>query len=265
MPACSESRTHLGTHPKKWRFGYTAPLMARRKVARTQDDVREYPAYSIEEAARYVGVPARTMRSWVRGYPYKTAHGIKHVPPLIQPADSTHNLLSFFNLAEAHVLAATREKNIPTSRVRRAVEYLRNVEQLDRPLLTHVFHRHGRNLFVKELFGRRLRQPLGVSAYGQYGINQVLRRYLERVERDKIDGRPILIYPLRRGQRDRRKRIAIYPLVSSGKPVLRGTGIPIEVIWARVTKGHESIPALARDFRLKRSDVKAAIRHFQAA
>ena len=195
----------------------------------------------------------------MRGYKY----GNKRQPPLIEPADQQRHLLSFYNLAEAQVLAATRERDIPLKKVRRAVEYLRTELHDDRPLLTHVFHRYGRDLFVRHLATGRLRQPLNVSRYGQYGIRQVLRRYLQRIERDP-QGRPLIVFPLRPGQRDRRKRIAINPLVSSGRPSLYGSGIMAEVIWHRKKSG-EKVAELARDYRLKRSDIKAAIRYFEPA
>lgn len=237
--------------------------MARHRIARTTEDVRDYPAYSIEQVARYLGIPVRTLRSWVRGYSFPAAGGKRHVPPLIEPADPTRHLLSFFNLAEAQVLAATREKNIPTNRVRRAVDYLRSEVRTARPLLTHVFLRYGQNLFVKKLGNESLKQPLNISQGGQYGIRQVLRKYLERIERDP-QGRPLVVFPLRPGQRDKRKRVAINPFISSGRPALRGSGIMTEVIWNRAKAG-ESIPVLARDFRLKPSDVKAAIHYCEAA
>src|SRR6266849_3545858 len=169
----SISRTHYRDISGSLALGYTSAAMAKIGVPRTQEDVRDYPSYSIDEVARYIGVPLRTMRSWVSGYWYKTKHQRKYARPLIEPADPQHNLLSFFNLAEAQVLAATREKDIPVNRVRRAVEYLRMAEGWERPLLTHVFHTHGQRLFVKVLGARRLRSPLNVSQYGQYGIRQV--------------------------------------------------------------------------------------------
>jgi uncharacterized protein (DUF433 family) len=264
MQHCSASRTHSRNIPQVRAVGYTSASMGKIGVPRTEDDVRDYPSYSIEDVAHYLGVPVRTLRSWVRGYSYKTSHGVVRVRPLIEPADPKRNLLSFFNLAETQVLAATREKDIPTRRVRRAVEYLRSEEGWERPLLTHVFHRYGQNLFVKELGAKRLRAPLNVSQYGQYGIKQVLKRYLHRIELDP-KGRPILVYPLRPGQKDKRKLIAINPLVSSGRPALRGSGIMAEVIWNRAIKGNEPIPEIARDFRLKPSEIKAAIKYFQRA
>src|SRR5882757_9421263 len=110
--------------------------MARKKVERTEDDVRDYPSYSIDEVAEYLGVPKRTLRSWVSGYSYNTRSGVVKAPPIIQAADPKHLLLSFFNLAEAQVLASTRERNIGIAKVRRAIEYLREELNEERPLLT---------------------------------------------------------------------------------------------------------------------------------
>lgn len=242
---------------------YIFSSVARLRVERTQPDVRDYPSYSIDEAARYIGVPVRTLRSWISGYYYKTATGRKRARPIIEAADPHRNLLSFFNLAEAQVVAATREKNIGTNKVRRAVEYLRTELNTSRPLLTQVFHKSGQDLFINQLAGKRLRQPLNVSRYGQYGFRPILKKYLDRIERD-AQGMPLLIYPLRPGHKDRYKRVEINPLVSLGKPALKGSGVMVETIWYRKRAG-ESIPELARDYRLKPSDIKAAIRYFDTA
>ncbi len=90
--------------------------MARKKLERTQGDVREYPCYSIDEVAGYVGVPKRTLRTWIKGYPYRTKTGVKRAPAIIEPADPQNNLLSFYNLVEAQVLAATKEREIGLSK-----------------------------------------------------------------------------------------------------------------------------------------------------
>jgi hypothetical protein len=49
-------------------------------------------------------------------------------------------------------------------------------------------------------------------------MRDILEEYLERIERDEI-GRPRQVIPIYS------KRIAINPLVSSGKPTVKGTGI----------------------------------------
>jgi len=236
--------------------------MARSKVERTQEDVREYPSYSIDEVAQYIGVPKNTLRAWITGYSYKTRTGIHKAVPIIQPADAKKNLLSFFNLIEAQVLAATRERKISVSRVRRAIEYLKKEAGEDRPLLNCVFETAGQQIFVQQITGTRLKHPLNVSKYGQYGFKTILKKYLSRIERDAA-GLPTRLYPMKAGRINQNKIITIYPFVSSGKPSLRKSGIMAEIIWLRKREG-ETEKDLARDFKLKPSEIKAAITYFAA-
>ncbi len=236
--------------------------MARRKAERTQEDVREYPCYSIEDVADYIGVPERTLRSWISGYSYRTRLGIRKAPPIIIPADRKRNLLSFFNLIEAQVLAATRDRRISVSRVRRAIEYLREVEGEQRPLLNCIFDTVGQQIFVQKLTGSRLKHPLNVSRHGQYAFKAILKKYLSRIERDEA-GLPTRLYPMKAGKPTQSKVITIYPFVASGKPSIRGSGINAEVIWRRKKEG-ETEKELARDFNLRLSEIKAAITYFAA-
>ena len=91
-------------------------------------DRRERPTYAVTEAALYLGVPKSTLRSWVYGRYYQTKHGPKFFRPIIEPADPTKCLLSFYNLVEAHVLSSTRiDYRIQLKHIRSAVDYLREV------------------------------------------------------------------------------------------------------------------------------------------
>ncbi len=236
--------------------------MARKRIERTQEDVREYPCYSIEDVAEYIGVPERTLRSWISGYSYRTRGGGRKAPPIIMPADPKRNLLSFFNLIEAQVLASTRERKISVAKVRRAIEYLREKEGEDRPLLNCIFDTVGQQIFVQKLTASSLRHPLNVSRHGQYGFRAILKKYLSRIDRD-ANGMPTRLYPMKAGKPTQSKVITIYPFVASGKPSIRKSGINAEVIWLRKREG-ETIKELARDFKLKPSEIKAAITYFAA-
>jgi uncharacterized protein (DUF433 family) len=242
---------------------YSGGDVARKKLDRTEDEIREYPCYSIDEVASYIGVPKRTLRNWTTGYYYRTTtHGTRKAPPIIQPADPRNRLLSFYNLAEAQVLAATRERNVPTAKVRRAVEFMREQLGEDRPLLRCIFETAGQHMFIQSLAGRKLKHPLDVSSYGQYAFRSVLKKYLSRIERDP-NGNPTRIFPLKAGQKRKKKTIVIHPFVSAGKPTLKHSGIMVEVIWRRKKDG-ESIKNLAKDFRLSPSEIKAAIQYYAA-
>jgi uncharacterized protein (DUF433 family) len=60
----------------------------------------------VREAARFLCLPESTLKAWVRGQKYPTqSQGQKRAPPVIVTEDS---LLSFWNLAEAYVLAGIR-------------------------------------------------------------------------------------------------------------------------------------------------------------
>ncbi len=228
--------------------------MPRKKLVRLAGDVREYPRYSIEEAARYLGIPKSTLQAWTRGQHYHTRNGIEHIyHPIIDLANKHHKLLSFYNLAEAHILRSTRERNLPLRNVRAAIEYVRRTMPLTaHPLLSNDFMTFGKSMFVEHL-GR----IINATSQGQLAMKEILEKYLERIDRDPL-GMPIQVYPMYS------KRLAINIRLSSGKPVIRGTGIMAEILVDRKRAG-ESVSELARDYGLEPIEVEEAIQEFAAA
>jgi uncharacterized protein (DUF433 family) len=219
-------------------------------------DPRDIPAYSIAEAAHYLGVPVSTLRSWFVGQGYHRGGRSRHFQPVIRPANLKSRSLSFSNLVEAYVLTAIRRKHrigLPT--IRRGLEYL--VQQLgsQRPLLSEQFATHGTTLFVE-----RLGEIINLSKPGQVEMAELLRAYLERVERD-ARGVPVKLYPFMRSQpfRDQPRTVAIDPRVSFGRPVIAGTGIPTAVLAERFKAG-DQVPALATDYGASEEEIWDAIR-----
>jgi hypothetical protein len=91
---------------------------------RTAASERDAAAYTLAEAARYLRLPAATLRSWVLGRKYPTAEGGGAFPPLVRPASKRPPLLSFPNLIEAHVLRSLRtEHGVPVKALRSALAY----------------------------------------------------------------------------------------------------------------------------------------------
>ena len=82
-------------------------------------DVRDHPRYSISEAALYLRIPTSTLMAWTRGQDYITGGVRRTFKPLIDLADSEHKLLSFYNLAEAHIVK--RKKLVAWDRSNRGV------------------------------------------------------------------------------------------------------------------------------------------------
>lgn len=211
-------------------------------------DAREIPAYTVGEAAHYLGVPKSTMRSWFAGQ-----RGFRAV---IRPADPKTLGLSFTNLVEAYVLTAIRRKHqiaLPT--IRRGLDYL--VRKLDarRPLLERQFATNGVELFVDHLGA-----IINISRDGQVEMADLIRAYLERIDRD-AKGLPIKLYPFMRTQapRDQPRSVVIDPRVSFGRPVIAGTGIPTAVL-AEQFKAGDPVPVLAKEYGADEEAVWDAIR-----
>lgn len=216
-------------------------------------DPRDIPAYSVGEAAHYLGVPKSTLRSWFAGQAQADGRRFQAV---IRPADPKSLGLSFSNLVEAYVLSAIRRKHkigLPT--IRKGLTFLTKQFGSDRPLLQEQFATHGAQLFVE-----RLGQVINLSKNGQVEMHDLILAYLERVERD-TKGLPIKLYPFMRDQppREQPRSVVIDPRVSFGRPVLAGTGIPTAVLAEQFKAGDD--PAdLAKEYGANDQAVWDAIR-----
>lgn len=222
----------------------------------TGGDVRELPLYSLAEVSYFLGIPKQTLHRWTKSGQNRRGETIE---PLINPADSHAALFSFYNLSEAHVLSVTiRFHRLKPQRVRNAMKELGTLALSNprHPLLSREFYTDGRDLFVKTLEGR-IRQTINVSRFGQLGLREVLDSYLERIERD-AGFNPTKIFPIRQPG----KVVSIMPTVSSGRPVIDSTGIPVASIWNRRRAG-DSIEAIADDYEIPESEIEGAIAYIE--
>jgi uncharacterized protein (DUF433 family) len=210
-------------------------------------DPREVAAYGVSDAARFIGVPPATLRSWVSGD-----------PGLIAPADAGMRRLSFHNLVEAHVLRALRTRHsVQMKHVRTAIVYAERELGIDRLLLSKEMQTAGGDIFL-ERFG----QLVNVSRSGQLAMKELLTAHLERVERDS-SAIPIRLYPLVPGEKMDRP-VVIDPNVSFGRPTVVGSGIQTAVLVQRFDAG-ESLRDLAADYGLLEERIKSAVLFEQAA
>lgn len=217
-------------------------------------DVRSMPRYTFGEAGRYLGLSESTVRAWFVGTTYGSQPNIKTFEPILKPAGP--DLLSFYDIASAHVLLAMKAKGVSQDDLRAIVRGLdREYPASQYPLLGRNFFLFGRDVVVKKLGTR-----LNLSRNRQLGIKVVMDKFLARIELD-ANLMPVRFSPLR-SQRDRGKGyIVIDPDLGAGRPVVRGTGIPAEII-ARRKKSGESVTLLARDYHISRRAVEEAIKYF---
>lgn len=244
--------------------------MAKVKVRRTTEDIRELPSYSITEAAYYLGIPPSTLKTWFRGY--RTPTG-RRQPPMLKPADGRRLLLSFYNLVEAHILEAARRRGVSTKRLRIAVEWANDQLPGPHPLLTHEFKTAGRRVFVQKL----AEGTIEASRYGQVfslKMAPTLKKFLTSIVRGP-DDLPIEIHPIRpapvrsKPQMDdgKDKRVyvqesplAINPKICSGRPVVKGTDVLASVLSHRV-HASESLSDLARDYDLDIREIYKVVKY----
>lgn len=230
-----------------------------KKVAAANDD-RDSAAYTIAEAARYLRLPAATLRSWVLGRRYPTAEGSNRFPPLIQPASRQPPLLSFWNLIEAHVLRSLRtEHGVPVKALRSAITYAEKELGIDRLLLRQELCTNAGRVFLE-----RYGELIELSASGQLAMRRLFEEHLKRVEWDSYKF-PVRLYPfLSSGTPGEARPIAIDSRIAFGRPVVLRKGISTSAIVERIDAG-ETVDDVAADYELGPSEIEEAVLYERAA
>jgi len=234
-------------------------MNAQTEQAPTKRDRREQPAYPLAEAARYLKLPATTLRSWVVGRPYPKAGSVEHFHPLIKAAQAKPLLLSFWNLIEAHVLLSLRTDHaIAIREVRDAIHYAERELGLERLLLRNDLSTHAGQVFLDQ-YGKLI----NLSASGQMAMRRMLEDHLKRVEWDRWMF-PMRLYPFVPGASRDDRRIAIDPEIAFGRPIVLRVGVSTGAIANRIDAG-ESVAELAADYDLTPNEIEQAVLYERAA
>jgi uncharacterized protein (DUF433 family) len=221
---------------------------------------RDFAAYTLAEAARYLRLPAATLRSWVLGRQYPTADGSGHFPPLMRPASRQPPLFSFSNLIEAHVLRSLRtEHGVPVKALRGALAYAERALGIDRLLLRPELCTDAGKVFLN-----RYGELIELSASGQLAMHRLFAEHLKRVEWDSSRF-PVRLYPFLSAVAPSEARpIVIDPRIAFGRPVVQRKGISTSAIAERIDAG-ESVDDIASDYELGPSEIEQAIVYERAA
>ena len=99
---------------------------------------------------------------------------------------------------------------------------------------------------------------IDASREGQQAMKEIISVYLQRIERD-THGLPVKLYPFTRvtasGATPKAdpRLIVMTPMISFGRPVIAGTGIPVFAIYERYKAGDSvadlASPSSSRDRR----------------
>lgn len=212
-------------------------------------DSREQPLYTLKEAAYYLGVKLPTLTTWFYGRRYPTiSDPQKQWERVFIPADENEQLLSFNNLAEAHVLAATRyEHEVPFPSLRQAIANIVATNPLaaEHPLLSDDFLTNGYLLFVKDVAEL-------VNVTNEQLSLDVMKEFVVRVITDERG--PFKIYPLAKKE-PKDNVISIMAGVCGSRPILDGTRLPVETVLRRIRAG-EDLAFIADDYDIRRDLVE---------
>lgn len=218
-------------------------------------DPRDIPAYSISDAARYLDIPAGTIRSWTVGQHYPTANGPKFFNHLVETNAGKPRLLSFTNLVEVHMLRAIRNQHkIQLDKVRNALNFIEEEFSVPHPLARERFATDGIDLFVD-----RYGSLINASSKVKEELKDALATHLERIEPDDT-GLAIELYPfIQSSEKSNSRLLVINPRIAFGRPVIAGTGITVSVLAERERAG-DSIEKLAKDYNCEPIKIEEAIR-----
>jgi uncharacterized protein (DUF433 family) len=233
-------------------------MIASQRKAAASD--RDAAAYTLAEAARYLRLPAATLRSWVLGRQYPTSEGGAQFSPLLHPASRRPELLSFSNLIEAHVLRSLRtEHGVPVKALRGALAYAEKKLGIERLLLHSDLRANAGRVFLD-----RYGELVELSASGQLAMRLLFDEHLRRVEWDSANF-PTRLYPFVSGAAPSEERpIVIDARIAFGRPVVARKGVSTSVIAERLDAG-ESVEDVAADYDLGAPEIEQAVLYERAA
>ena len=228
------------------------------------DRVKTEDRYSFAEAARAVNAKPNSVRNWFRGYK-RGRRLYDPVLPRIGSARPVHDRISFLELCEAKIVAASRAAGFSMQRIRNARQFARAHLGLEYPLATRQFKTDGSRLLFKFEQSQREEQagrPDGLMFVdiGDDAAQTTLPDYI----RDAVD----LFDFAERGEwvsefypRGKDVPLSIDPTYRSGQVTVARRGVTPEMIFGRHLAG-ESLEFLAEDLDLDLAEIQAALAYF---
>ena len=164
------------------------------------------------------------------------------------------------------------DRDVPLQQLKRGLAYLRGKHPDNaRPLLSYNFRTDGKYLLVGGMLGptEKDREALvNASIHGQLEMTPLLSKqvplltsfdqYFGDVHRDRAK-MPDTLFP-----KGGHKIVSITSGIFSGRPVVEGTRIPTALIAQRFKAG-EDVRELAKDYRIPKEKIEAAIEYEAAA
>lgn len=212
------------------------------------DSWRTDPLYTIVEAAHLAHVSHQTVRNWLYGYKVKE----RDILPLLGKQEKAPQV-SFLQLTEILIVRGFRQNKIHLDRIRDAHDFAK-VEwgiafpfaslKLE-PLGGHILHR-----FDEEKPGKSL-ATLDTKLQ-QWTLPGLVIETIHTFDYE-------LEFVSKWYPKGKDKPIVVDPRISAGLPTIKNRRVTIETIRRRF-KADYSIPFIASDLKLKKTEVEDALR-----
>lgn len=225
----------------------------------THRDVLDRPTYQVNEAARLLGLPDKTLRRWLDG---DRRFGTV-IEPLIRDVPTGSWEVTWGEFVEAGFLSGYRYKQLPMERLRPLIRDLRERLGTKYPLAeARPLFAAGRDLLWQEQSRHDLHEDLLLVVRGhdsegyQLVLTDVARAFVERVEFEPDEnGVAARWFPL--GQEN--KRVSLDPLIAFGVPTVGGVRTETLAELSSAGESAEAICSTYRSFGIAEADVDAAL------
>ena len=230
-----------------------AIVLKNKPIRAPKQPLAELPTYTIPEAATFLAMNTSTLWDWYAGE-----------NPILKPSGYVRNimLLSFHDLEEAykvHLLRSIHHKSLQY--LRKAMQDAREKTGSEHPLLDHEIDVMKYLALIVPGRGRRKRKAvtLGGAPVPDY-IPEVVKAWGVRISKTHDE-----IFPWRYAtSEDKSTPVSMNPEVMSGRLVLTGTRIPVNMLWGRRLAG-EKVEEIAEDYRIDAQQVRQALAHIDQA
>ena len=220
--------------------------------------------YTLTEASKLLGVEARALNRWLYGYTYSTSRdGVRtqrsSAPlwlPQYDPAEFGEKVIGFHDLLEVRIVREFVRAGVPLIVVRNCLAEARRLFGAEYPLTAQRFVTDGETVFHEahhaanddgdgELLNLRTRQ---------YTFKSIIKSSLYTgIEYAGVEARRW--FPEGRGS-----SIVIDPTLQFGHPVVKGTGMTTQTLYASYLAEGKDKGRVARLFEVQPQQVVAAVR-----
>lgn len=214
--------------------------------------------YTTAEAGRLTGIPSQRLLRWTRGHTVGDTEYPRLWKPQVKLPDNDTVFLGFLDLVQARVADGFIAAGLSAQKVRRAIEYGREIINVDYPFASARFRTDGKTVVLHVLSedgDENNDKLIDLFRSGQYLMQKVIEPSLKGLEFE--DDFAARWWPL-----GKQKKIVIDPKRQFGQPIDDETGVPT-VVLAHAAVAEGSAEAAAQAFMVPVTSVRRAVAYEQ--